>query len=140
MNQFGLTSDYLLQPGRNQWRLKLDANYMAYDKLTQFSPTLGNLVGTVHPYFAPDAFGYMTGGLEYRTWLSPHNFRGADEHWYSIYAGARIDSDSVGYALGELRAHRDWCGWASAHFAATAITSDVYTGIGVSGLVTLRMP
>jgi tetratricopeptide (TPR) repeat protein len=140
MSQFGLTSDYLLQPGRNQWRVKTDASYLTYRDITLFSSTPGNLVGTVHPYFAPEGFGYMTGGLEFRTWLSPHNFRGADEHWYSIYAGARIDSDSVGYGLGELRAHRDWCGWASAHFAASAITSEVYTGIGVSGLITLRMP
>ena len=52
-------------------------------------------------------------------------------------SGEYVTAENV--AKSSLRAHRDWCGWASAHFAASAITSDVYTGIGVSGLVTLRM-
>lgn len=133
-------SNYLLNPGRNQWRWKSDLNLISYDEQTQFNPGTEDLTGVLHPYFSPDAFTFATTGLEFRRWLSPHNFRGADQHWYSIYAGARLDSDSEGYALATAQAHRDYCGWISTDVKVSTIFSDVYTSIGVGGFLTIRFP
>ena len=112
---------------------------MSFDQQTQFGNP-DDLFGTVHPYFTPTGFTFLTAGLKHRFWVSDHSFRGANEHWYSIYGGARVDSDAEGYALVELAAHCDWCGWLTAHADASAIFSDVYQGIAFSGFLTIRFP
>ncbi|WP_404308516.1 tetratricopeptide repeat protein [Neorhodopirellula lusitana] len=135
-----MQSNFLLAPGRNQWRLKSGLNFLSFDEQTVFNANPDDLFGILHPYFSPDAFSFGTSGLEYRRWVSPHNFRGADEHWYSIYGGARIDSDSVGYGLVELKAHRDYRGWLSTDVKTSGIFSKVYTSVGVGAFCTIRLP
>ena len=98
------TNEYLMKPGRHQWIAKTDTNLITFAEQTAFGPVRDNLLGVEHPYFSPSGFVFMTAGVEYRTWLSRHNFLGADERWVSIYGGARIDSDSEGYGLARLRA------------------------------------
>lgn len=140
MNEAMVSANYMILPGRNQLRARLDASLFAFREETQFGPNAGDLFGTVHPYFSPSAFTFATAGLEYRTWSSPHNFRGADERWCSVYGGARIDSDREGYGLFQFAAHRDRDGWLSAQLNTSAIFSRVYTSVAVGGFVTIRFP
>lgn len=140
LNEVMGRSEYLLLPGRNQLRAKVDGSLFSFREQTQFANMPGDLFGTIHPYFSPSAFAFVTAGLEYQTWVSPHNFRGADEHWYSIYGGARVDSDSVGYGLVQIAGHRDYNGWLSAQINASAILSQVYKSVGIGGVLTVRFP
>ena len=135
-----LINEYLMKPGRHQWIAKTDANLISFEDGTDFGPVRGDLMGVDHPYFSPSGFVFLTAGVEYRTWLSRHNFLGADERWVSIYGGARVDSDSEGYGLARLRAHRDVCGWMSAHLDTGGIFSSVYQSFDVSALITIRLP
>ena len=139
-HEVSVQSNYLINPGRNQWRWKSDLNLISYDEATQFNVGTDDLTGIIHPYFSPDMFTFATTGLEYRRWVSPHNFRGADEHWYSLYGGARLDSDSVGYGLATFQGHRDYCGWLSTDIKVSTIFSEVFTSVGVGGFLTIRFP
>jgi tetratricopeptide (TPR) repeat protein len=139
MHEALFRSDYMIVPGRRQLRAKVDLTLMSFDEQTAFSAS-PDLFGTLHPYFSPSGFTYVTAGLESRFWLSPHNFRGANEHWYSGYIGARVDSDSVGYGLLQFAAHRDYRSWLTGHLAASSILSSVYDSVGISGMLTIRFP
>ena len=140
MHEATIKSNYLIIPGRNQLRAKVDGTFLSFAKQTVFAPTPGDLTGTIHPYFSPGTFTYVSGGLEYRTWLSPHNFRGSDEHWYSAFGGARVDSDGVGYGLMQFAGHRDYNGWISSHLNMSGIFSSVYQSVGVGAFLTIRFP
>ena len=140
MHEATFKSNYLIIPGRNQLRAKVDGSFFSFAKQTVFSPTPGDLTGTIHPYFSPNAFTFVSGGLEYRTWLSPHNFRGSDEHWCSAFGGVRVDSDGVGYGLMQFVGHRDYNGWMSGHVNTTGIFSSVYQSVGVGAFLTIRFP
>ncbi len=135
-----MVNEYLMKPGRHQWIAKTDANLISFEEPTGFGPVRENLFGVEHPYFSPSGFVFLTAGVEYRTWLSRHNFLGSDERWISIYGGARVDSDSEGYGLARFRAHRDVCGWMSAHLDTGGIFSSVYQSFDVSALITIRLP
>ena len=137
-----LASDYLLcyGCGRHQWRGIIDGYFSSFDEPTIRSSNPLDLAGTIHPYFAPDGFAYVNAGLEYKRWLSRYTFKYANQWWWSAYAGARVDSDGVGYGVGSLRCRRDHCNWLTTGIDASFVRSEVYDRTGVRAYLIVRFP
>lgn len=135
-----LLSEYLLCHGcgRRQWRSVLGAYFLDVDEQTVFNPDPLDLSGILHPYWAPDGFAHVSLGLEYKHWLSRHNFKYANQWWWSAYAGGRVDTDGVGYGMGTLRCHRDHCNWLTTGIDASVVQSEVYDSAGVRGYLIVR--
>ena len=98
LNEVGVHSGYQFFRGRSSLWWLLDFDYMGFREQTVFGPG-GGLPGTVHPYFSPRNFGFVTTGVEMRHYLSCDLFKGANLHWYELFLGARLDTDGHGYGL-----------------------------------------
>ncbi|WP_145076023.1 tetratricopeptide repeat protein [Aureliella helgolandensis] len=140
LHELSIHNNYSLAVGRRPLTAKLDFNLLSYANATEFGPTPGVLQDTIHPYFSPSGYVFLTAGMEKRFWLSQHTFDGANQHWFSMCGGARVDSESVGFGLFELRGHRDIRDWLSADVSTAGIFSSVYESVGVQGFLTIRMP
>lgn len=139
-HEASLLSEYLLcyGEGRRQWRALIDLYAFDFDEPTQRGPGPDGVVGAVHPYFAPSGFTLATVGLEYKHWLSCHNFKYANHWWWSAYGGARLDSDGVGYGLGRLRCQRDHRNWLTTGVDASVVRSPVYDATSLRAFLILR--
>ncbi|GAB5405471.1 MAG: hypothetical protein Aurels2KO_37020 [Aureliella sp.] len=140
MHEILLNSEYMIIPGRRQLRAKFDLGMLAFDEQHRLALANGSLFGSTHPYFSPDSFTYTSAGLEHKRWTSRHNFHGSCQRWFSGYAGARVDSDAETYGLLEFRTHIDHAMWLSTDFQFTGVFSQVYENVGVSGMLTIRLP
>lgn len=139
-HEASLLSEYLLcyGEGRRQWRALVDLYAFDFDDPTRRGPGPDGVVGAVHPYFAPSGFTFATAGLEYKHWLSRHNFKYANHWWWSAYGGARLDSDGVGYGLGRLRSHRDHRNWLTTGVDASVVRSSVYDATSLRAFLIVR--
>jgi tetratricopeptide (TPR) repeat protein len=107
VNWLNLNSANVLMEGRKQIRALVDMDFYGFQHQTIFGPIPGSLVGTIHPYWSPSAYVFTTMGLEWQHWLSRDRFKGANEHYYSVFTGAAIDSHGIGFFVANGRWQRD---------------------------------
>jgi hypothetical protein len=64
LHEFSISSNYLhcYGGGRRQLRSLIDFNFSDYSEQSLFGPVPGDLRGMIHPYFAPQSFGYLSIG------------------------------------------------------------------------------
>jgi hypothetical protein len=99
VNWVNLNSSNILLEGRHQIRAIVDCNVYGFAQQTIFGPIPGSLVGTIHPYWSPSGYVFTTAGLEWTHWLSRDRFKGANQHYYSVFSGAAVDSNGVGFFI-----------------------------------------
>jgi len=107
VNWLNLNSAHILKEGRKQIRGLIDCSYYGFAQQTIFGPNPDSLVGTIHPYWSPASYAFTTFGLEWKHWLSPDKFKGANEHYYTIFSGAAVDSNGVPFFVTNARWQRD---------------------------------
>ena len=107
VNWVNLDCAHMIWQGRRQLRGLIDYNFYTFAQQTIFGPIPGSLVGTIHPYSAPSGYSVISTGLELTQWLSCDRFKGANEHFFMIYAGGAVDSHGVPYFLANCRWQRD---------------------------------
>jgi hypothetical protein len=137
LDEFSLRSAHLLIEGRQRLRGLVDYSFTSFSRQTMFGPDPDTLVGTIHPYFAPRGFSFLTAGLEWKQWLSCDTFKGADEFYYLAYCGAGVDSYSRGYFLSNAALMRDVTSWFTCAIETHVTAASVYheTGAIVSGII-----
>jgi hypothetical protein len=95
-----LYNDVSLTLPPKQLKLVQRANLWAFREQTQFPgpvPDPNNLVGTVHPYFAPDKFSSLECRVEWWHWLSRDYFVHSNQCYYSLQYGVATDNNLVTY-------------------------------------------
>ena len=107
VNWLNVNSANVLVEGRKQIRALIDVNYYGFTQQTIFGPIPGSLVGTIHPYWSPSSYSFNTVGFDWTEWLSRDRFKGANEHFYTVFCGAAIDSHGVPYFVANGRWQRD---------------------------------
>ena len=96
VHAFAVNNGFELKPPPRQLLMSSGYNFLSYAEESIRGPNLDELTGTIHPYFAPNAFSYVTLELEWRHWLS--EFRaGEDQLYYGIDYGVEWDSLNVFY-------------------------------------------
>ncbi len=141
VNWANLNSSHILLEGRKQLRGLIDYNFYTFAQQTVFGPIPGSLVGTIHPYWSPSGYSFATAGLEWKHWLSCDKFKGANEHYYSLFNGAAVDSNGVGYYVANGRWQRDitesltW----TVDFNLIRSPNQVYNAVGVTAYGVWRL-
>jgi tetratricopeptide (TPR) repeat protein len=139
MNEAFLRTGYLLLEGRRRLKALGTYQYLTYAQQSIFGTNpFDPILGTVHPYFSPRNFSYGTLGLEWKQWLSCDTFKGANELWYLVYAGAGVDSNGQGYVLGNAQINYDITPLLSWVTDARLTRADVYNATGVSSFLVYR--
>lgn len=102
----GIYTGYTLREGRRQVRWLTNFHAMFFDEGTIrfFEPFLDD---ALHPYFSPEDFGFVTGGLEWRNLCSCNSFKGGNQRWLQLFAGGRIDSEGAGYLISRGEYYHD---------------------------------
>ena len=140
-NGFGA---YLLCFAPTQLRFIASVNTISFSNVTQFGPFAAadpsNLVGTVHPYFAPSGFTFYDAIFDWRHWLSRDYFSHANQCYYTVQAGLRVDSRSNTYGLLNAGVNYDINSEATIGADARVVWSDVYRFGGINFYFIWRMP
>ena len=90
------------------------------------------------PYFAPDNFWFLSGGIEWRHYLGCDTYKTGNRRWVEGYVGGRVDSEGVGYGSVRGEFLYDYHARATASGYFEYLTSDDYVN-GAAGLqLTLR--
>jgi tetratricopeptide (TPR) repeat protein len=83
-----------MQP--KQIKLVQTVDFWSYREQTQFPTPLQFLQpGTIHPYFAPDAYAQWQLRVEWYHWLSRDTYVHSNQCWYSLQYGIVTDSELV---------------------------------------------
>lgn len=141
VNWFNVNSAHLLWQGRTQVRGLIDYNFYSFAQQTVFGPIPGSLVGTIHPYWSPSGYSYTSAGLELKQWLSCDTFKGANEHFCTLFGGAAVDSNGVGFFLATCRWQKDITPRLTWTVDANLIRSpnQVYNAVGATTYGVLRL-
>jgi len=105
-HEAGIHTGYQFTYGRKRMRWLTDFDWMTYREAELFVPA--DISKSIHPYFAPRDFWFLTGGLECRQYFGCDIFKGANVHWIQLYMGGRADSSGVGYLVGKAEYVRDY--------------------------------
>jgi len=133
----GIYTGYTLRQGRRQVRWLTNLHMMFFDEGT-IIPNPPSLVGAIHPYFSPENFGFLTGGLEWRNLLSCNTFKGANRRWIQGFIGARIDSEGAGYLIGRGEYYHDISQRVTFRAYTELVGSSVYDLANVGANLTVR--
>jgi tetratricopeptide (TPR) repeat protein len=141
VNWVNLNSAHLLWQGRRQLRGIIDYNFYTFAHQTIFGPIPGSLVGTIHPYWSPSGYSVLSTGLELTQWFSCDRFKGANEHFAMVFAGAAVDSNGQPYFLAISRWQRDLSEKMTWTIDANLTRSQeqVYNAVGVATYGVLRL-
>lgn len=141
-NWFNINSAHMLIQGRRQLRGIIDYDFYSFANQTIFGPIPGNLAGTIHPYWAPSGYSFVTTGLEWKHWLSCDTFKGGNEHWYMLYFAGAVDSNGQGYFVFNSRWQRDLANWMTWNIDVNLTRSQkqVYDAVGVLASLVIRIP
>lgn len=141
VNWVNLNSARLIWQGRRQLRGLIDYNFYTFAQQTIFGPDPNSLVGTIHPYWSPSGYSVISSGLELTQWLSCDRFKGANEHFCMLYAGAAVDSNGVPYFLANCRWRRDLSERLTFTIDANLVRSpdQVYNAVGATTYGVLRL-
>lgn len=133
----GIYTGYMLRRGRRQVRWLTNLHMMFFDEETAFvNPP--SLVGATHPYFSPENFGFLTGGLEWKRTFSCDTFKGANRKWIQAFIGGRIDSEGAGYVIGRGEYYNDITNRWTFRAYGEVVGSSVYDLLNVGINVTAR--
>ena len=105
-HEAGIHTGYQFTYGRKRLRWLTDLDWISFRDPELSFP--GDLSLTIHPYFAPRNFWFLTGGLECRKYFGCDTFKGANVHWIQMFLGGRADSSGVGYFVGKAEFVRDF--------------------------------
>jgi len=141
VNWVNLNSAHLLWQGRRQLRGIIDYNFYTFAHQTIFGPIPGSLVGTIHPYWSPSGYSVLSTGLELTQWFSCDRFKGANEHFARVFAGAAVDSNGQPYLIALSRWQRDLSEQLTWTIDANLTRSQeqVYNAVGVATYGVLRL-
>ncbi len=141
VNWVNLNSAHLIWQGRRQLRGLIDYNFYTFAQQTIFGPDPNSLVGTIHPYWSPSGYSVISAGLELTQWLSCDRFKGANQHFCMVYAGAAVDSNGVPYFLANCRWQRDLSERLTWTIDANVTRSPdlIYDAVGVATYGVLRL-
>ncbi|MEO2010528.1 MAG: tetratricopeptide repeat protein [Pirellulaceae bacterium] len=96
VHSFAINNDVELSPPPRQLLFSAAYHFNSFEEQTVRNPLLSDLTGTVHPYFAPADFSYVTLDFEWRHWLSDFQ-PGEHQCYYGIRYGVEWDSFNVFY-------------------------------------------
>lgn len=141
LNEIFLYNDIALSLPPKQLKIVNTLNFLAYSEQTIFPFENQNvLFGTIHPYFAPEAFVYYETRLEWYHWLSRDYFTYSNQCWYSLQYGIGWD-DSINM-YHDFRGIVNWDvkSWLTIGAESQALLSRVYDAVSVRAFLILRFP
>jgi len=124
----------------HQIRILADYDFQNYKYHRTTVPIGASLLDLEHPYFAPAGFSYLTLGTEWKHWLSPDMFKGADQLWYQLYFGGRVDSTSQAYFVFRASLEYDIRSWITCSVGTSLVSSSVYDNRVVGAQLVIRFP
>jgi tetratricopeptide (TPR) repeat protein len=141
LQEFDLHASYRFIPLPTQLRLIVTVDGLFYAKQSVFSPGApDDLVGTIHPYFAPSSFTYYEAKLEFTHILGRDLFGGANNFRYIAQYGLGCDNQFNSYNKFRLDLNWDAKSWLSLGLAGQYTYSSVYKFGSIFGYVTVRLP
>lgn len=140
-NEFFARTDYKLTLAPRELRVVLDADIYGYRASTVLRTDDPNdLVGAIHPYFAPIFFAYYEGRVEWTHWLSRDYFTHSNQCWYSLQYANGWDNHFNNYQTIRALFNFDVRPWLSVAADATQIMSPVYDATIATAYLVLRCP
>lgn len=141
LHEMYLTTEWKIMLPPCQLKVVLDYDYLWYARGTVYPFNDPNiLIGAIHPYFAPNGFGFGEARIEWTQWLSRDFFVYSNQCWYSLQYALGFDSSLATYNSVRAVANFDVKPWLTIGADAKGIFSPVYNAEGVSAFVLLRLP
>ncbi len=139
LTEFYAHTDFLTSLPPEQLKFVARLDYLNYSQGTVFGPG-DSLFGAVHPYFAPSAYTFIEGRVEYTHWLSRDYFTYSNQCYISLQYGLGFDSSAFVY--NDFKAILNWDikSWLSVGVTAEAQVSAVYDMEQLSGFLVVRWP
>jgi tetratricopeptide (TPR) repeat protein len=140
-NELLVQSGLVLCEPPKQLKLVVLGDLYGYAHTTVFRSTVPDmLVGTIHPYFAPNSYFFYEARLEWTQWLSRDYFVHSNQCWYSLQYGIGWDSNFVMY--NELRAqfNFDVYPWLTIGGQGQVLLSSAYNAGGAGVFAVIRCP
>lgn len=141
LNQFDLFSELSLTLPPKQLKVALNYFFQGFAEQSIFptNPPNSNFIrGTIHPYFAPQAFSYTEARLEWHHWLSRDYFVHSNQCKYSVQYGLGTDDSLNTYNVIRASALYEPCSWLSLGVEARGQFSSVYDNIAALAYLQLR--
>jgi tetratricopeptide (TPR) repeat protein len=141
LSELYLVNNVLLTLPPRQLKFVLDADLQSFAHQTVF-PT-GNpndLVGVIHPYFAPHHFAFYEARIEWTYWLSRDYFVHSNQCWYSLQYAIGADTTLATYNTFRALFNFDLRPWLSVGADAQQILSSVYNATFADAYLVVRFP
>jgi len=140
LNEFGFHNAFRVNLAPHQIRILADYDFLNFRDPRFGVPAGASILELTHPYFAPTGFSYATLGAEWKHWLTRDMFKGADQLWYLLYAGGRVDSQDEAYFLFRGSLQYDVNSRITVSVGTSLIRSSVYNNIDVGAQLVIRFP
>jgi tetratricopeptide (TPR) repeat protein len=140
-NEAFFRTDYKVCLPPKELRVALDVDMYGYRASTVLrTDDPNNLIGAIHPYFAPIFFAFYEGRLEWKHWLSRDYFTHSNQCWYSLQYAIGWDNHFFNYNTLRVLGSWDVRPWLTVSGEAFQILSPVYNATGAAVNVVLRCP
>jgi tetratricopeptide (TPR) repeat protein len=141
MEEFNLHASYKFTYLPMQLRMIFNVNGLFYTSPTVFGPGgQNNLVGTIHPYFAPENYTFYETSLEWTHILGRDLFVGADNFKYIATYGLGCDNSFNSYNRFRIDMNWDCKSWLTFGLSGQYIYSPVYRYGSIMAYLSLRLP
>jgi tetratricopeptide (TPR) repeat protein len=141
LGELYLVNDVFLSFPPNQLKLVLDADLQSFAQQTVFpGPNHDQMVGVIHPYFAPRDFAYYELRIEWTQWLSRDYFVHSNQCYYSLQYAIGADSNLAMYNSFRALANFDVKPWLTVGADAQQVLSDVYRATSANAYLIARFP
>jgi tetratricopeptide (TPR) repeat protein len=140
LNGANLYNEVLLCFLPDQVKLVQKLNLLTAAHPTVFVNGPNDIVGAIHPYFAPDQYAYAEARVEYTHYFSRDTFAHSNVCWVSLQYG--VGCDNSFHTYNQFRAVGNWdvksCLSVGVDFQQTI--SPVYSATGLVAYLILRWP
>ena len=144
MAELNIHGGYTLMFAPKQLRALLNINNLFYSQQTVFGPLTpfnqNALFGTIHPYFAPQAFSYYEAKLDWTEQLGRDSFSHSNQCYYNLQAGLGFDTEANTYGVIGGRFNYDIHAWLTVGVEGRYTYSPVYQFGSIMAYLVWRMP
>ncbi len=136
---FDIRNVYVFRNAPQELRGVISYHFEDFSNQTVRNPVLSDLTGTIHPYFAPELFGYVNAGLEWQHWLNPM-ILGEYEFSYTVRYALQWDNLNVAYNTFGVALNWDMTENARLAISTDHVLSGPYDSASVMALLTIHLP
>lgn len=136
---FDIRNVYIFRNAPQELRGIINYHFEDFSSQTIRNPVLNDLTGTIHPYFAPELFGYVNAGLEWQHWLNPM-ILGEYEFSYTVRYALQWDNLNVAYNTFGVSLNWDITENSRLAVSTDHVLSGPYDSASVMAFLTIQLP